>query len=136
MHELHDGLPDLFLQHREGSCDLGWQHVERHRQWDSCFNWDFSYVNGGLIRNDVRSRYRQWLTHKLATWMTSSTFRLRRLRPLHHLVPGGDRPDRRSGRHSGVADMTPTMTSPIAETAMAGRRTSSVLPRIAEDTAA
>jgi ferredoxin len=25
-------------------------------------------MNGGIVRNSIRSRYRQWLTHKLATW--------------------------------------------------------------------
>ncbi|REJ92474.1 MAG: sulfite reductase subunit A [Planctomycetota bacterium] len=48
--------------------DLTGDHVERQRQWDSCFNIDFSYMNGGIVRDDVRSRYRQWLTHKLASW--------------------------------------------------------------------
>jgi sulfhydrogenase subunit beta (sulfur reductase) len=48
--------------------DLSGDHVRRERQWDSCFNIDFSYMNGGIVRNDIRSRYRQWLTHKLATW--------------------------------------------------------------------
>ncbi len=49
--------------------DLKGDHVERQRQWDSCFNVDFSRMNGGVVRNDVRSRYRQWLTHKLASWI-------------------------------------------------------------------
>ena len=48
--------------------DLSGEHVERQRQWDSCFNIDFSYMNGGIVRDDVRSRFRQWLTHKLASW--------------------------------------------------------------------
>jgi len=48
--------------------DLTGDHVERQRQWDSCFNIDFSYMNGGIVRDDVRSRFRQWLTHKLASW--------------------------------------------------------------------
>jgi ferredoxin len=26
-------------------------------------------MNGGPVRNDIRSRYRQWLTHKLASWI-------------------------------------------------------------------
>jgi sulfhydrogenase subunit beta (sulfur reductase) len=43
-------------------------HVDRQREWDSCFNIDFSYMNGGVVRSDVRSRYRQWLTHKLGSW--------------------------------------------------------------------
>jgi ferredoxin len=41
---------------------------ERHRSWDSCFTMDHSYLHGGPVRVSVRSRYRQWLTHKLATW--------------------------------------------------------------------
>jgi sulfhydrogenase subunit beta (sulfur reductase) len=49
--------------------DLTGDHVDRQRQWDSCFNADFSYMNGGVVRNTIRSRYRQWLTHKLASWI-------------------------------------------------------------------
>jgi ferredoxin len=26
-------------------------------------------MNGGVVRNQIRSRYRQWLTHKLASWI-------------------------------------------------------------------
>lgn len=48
--------------------DLAGDHVERQRQWDSCFNMEFSYMNGGIVRNGVQSRFRQWLTHKLASW--------------------------------------------------------------------
>ncbi|MEZ6061341.1 MAG: 4Fe-4S dicluster domain-containing protein [Planctomycetaceae bacterium] len=48
--------------------DLTGDHIDRQRQWDSCFNIDFSYMNGAIVRNDVRSRFRQWLTHKLASW--------------------------------------------------------------------
>lgn len=48
--------------------DLSGNHVDRERQWDSCFNIDFSYMNDGIVRNSVASRYRQWLTHKLGGW--------------------------------------------------------------------
>ena len=45
-----------------------------------------------------RSRYRQWMTHKLATWIDQfGTLGLRRLRALHHLVPGRDRHHRGGG---------------------------------------
>jgi sulfhydrogenase subunit beta (sulfur reductase) len=40
----------------------------RVRQWASCFTHDFSYIHGGTVRKTVRSRYRQWMTHKLGTW--------------------------------------------------------------------
>jgi len=42
--------------------------TELHRSWDSCFTLDHSYLHGGPVRVSVRSRYRQWMTHKLATW--------------------------------------------------------------------
>ena len=48
--------------------DLNMDRVERERTWDSCFNPDFSYLGGSLVRNDTASRYRQWLTHKLDGW--------------------------------------------------------------------
>jgi ferredoxin len=42
---------------------------ERHRSWDSCFTLDHSYLHGGSVRVSGRSRYRQWMTHKLSTWI-------------------------------------------------------------------
>ena len=61
--------PTCFCSSVTEVSDLQGDHVERERHWDSCFNLDFSYMNGGLVRNNVRSRYRQWLTHKLASWI-------------------------------------------------------------------
>jgi len=40
----------------------------RQRLWASCFSRDFSYIHGGTVRQTVRSRYRQWMTHKLGNW--------------------------------------------------------------------
>ena len=45
------------------------QAVRRERLWESCFNAEHSYMNSGLVRKTIRARYRQWLTHKLATWI-------------------------------------------------------------------
>ena len=61
--------PTCFCSSVDEVTDLAGDHVERRRQWDSCFNIDFSYLNGGIVRNSVHSRYRQWLTHKLASWI-------------------------------------------------------------------
>ena len=44
------------------------RQAARRRLWDSCFNREFSYIHGGSIRESIASRYRQWLTHKLAYW--------------------------------------------------------------------
>jgi sulfhydrogenase subunit beta (sulfur reductase) len=42
--------------------------AERRRKWDSCFTMDYSYIHGGSIRTTAHARYRQWITHKLASW--------------------------------------------------------------------
>jgi formate hydrogenlyase subunit 6/NADH:ubiquinone oxidoreductase subunit I len=41
---------------------------DRIREWDSCFTAQYSEMHGGGTRRSVKSRYRQWLIHKLATW--------------------------------------------------------------------
>ncbi len=60
--------PTCFCTSISDVSDLATTQVERRRQWDSCFNIDFSYTSGGSVRDTIRSRYRQWLTHKLASW--------------------------------------------------------------------
>ncbi|OAN51484.1 4Fe-4S dicluster domain-containing protein [Magnetospirillum moscoviense] len=60
--------PTCFCTTVEDVTDLKGDHAERWRKWDSCFTVDFSYIHGGAIRTEVRSRYRQWITHKLSTW--------------------------------------------------------------------
>ncbi len=61
--------PTCFCSSVKDISDLDGDRVQRVRQWDSCYNWDFSYMNGGVMRDTIRSRYRQWLTHKLASWI-------------------------------------------------------------------
>jgi ferredoxin len=60
--------PTCFCTSVEDHTDLAGQMAERTRRWDSCFTADFSYLHGGSVRVSTRARYRQWLTHKLATW--------------------------------------------------------------------
>ncbi len=43
--------PTCFCSSVTEVSDLQGEHVERQRQWDSCFNFDFSYMNGGIVRN-------------------------------------------------------------------------------------
>ena len=61
--------PTCFCSTVEDTTDLTGEHAERWRKWDSCFQVDFSYIVGGSIRASAKSRYRQWMTHKLATWI-------------------------------------------------------------------
>ena len=99
LRQLHDGLPDLLLH-------LGRGHERPRRRgrgarasrWDSCFTMDFSYVHGGSVRlvgplalppvDDPQARHLVRPVRHLG---------LRRLRPLHHLVPGRHR-HHRGGR--------------------------------------
>ena len=60
--------PTCFCTTVEDTTDLTGDHAERWEIWDSCFDVDFSYLHGGSVRTSDRSRYRQWLTHKLGTW--------------------------------------------------------------------
>jgi ferredoxin len=61
--------PTCFCSTVEDTTDLSGDIIERWRRWDSCFTTDFSYIVGGSIRQSTLSRYRQWITHKLATWI-------------------------------------------------------------------
>jgi formate hydrogenlyase subunit 6/NADH:ubiquinone oxidoreductase subunit I len=61
--------PTCFCSTVEDVTDLKGENAERLRKWDSCFTTDFSYIHGGSIRAMPRARYRQWLTHKLASWI-------------------------------------------------------------------
>ncbi len=60
--------PTCFCTTVEEQTDFTLDSAGRTRRWDSCFTTDFSYIHGGSIRSSPRSRYRQWMTHKLATW--------------------------------------------------------------------
>lgn len=61
--------PTCFCTTVEDVTDLSGNRAERRRLWDSCFSMDFSYIVGGSIRASGKSRYRQWMVHKLATWI-------------------------------------------------------------------
>lgn len=60
--------PTCFCTSVEDVTDLAGEHAERWMQWASCYEFDFTYVHGGSVRQSGPSRYRHWLTHKLGTW--------------------------------------------------------------------
>ena len=60
--------PTCFCSTVEDVTDVTGAEADRHRVWDSCFSLDHSYLHGGSVRPSGRSRYRQWMTHKLGTW--------------------------------------------------------------------
>jgi ferredoxin len=61
--------PTCFCSTVEDVTDLTGEHAERWKRWDSCFTLEHSYLHGGSIRASSKSRYRQWLTHKFASWI-------------------------------------------------------------------
>ena len=61
--------PTCFCTTVEDVSDVTGEHAERWRKWDSCFTVSFSFIHGGSVRTSEKSRYRQWMTHKLASWI-------------------------------------------------------------------
>lgn len=60
--------PTCFCSTTEDAIDVTGNGAERRLRHDSCFSLEHSYVHGGPVRAGVKARYRQWLTHKFATW--------------------------------------------------------------------
>lgn len=61
--------PTCFCSTVEDVTDLAGDRAERWRRWDSCFVLDYAKVAGGNFRPSPKARYRQWLTHKLGSWI-------------------------------------------------------------------
>ncbi len=66
--QLHARLPDLLLLGRRGRDRPLRRGGGALAGLGHCFSVDYSYIHGGSIRPSGRSRYRQWMTHKLGTW--------------------------------------------------------------------
>jgi NAD(P)H-flavin reductase/Pyruvate/2-oxoacid:ferredoxin oxidoreductase delta subunit len=61
--------PTCFCTSIDQRSDLTGADTISERRWDSCFSDGFARVAGGDFRPQVKDRYRQWLTHKFATWV-------------------------------------------------------------------
>jgi Fe-S-cluster-containing hydrogenase component 2 len=61
--------PTCFCSTIEDQASLDGAAASRWRRWDSCFSSDHSALHGHPVRSDIKARYRQWLTHKLANWI-------------------------------------------------------------------
>ncbi len=61
--------PTCFCSSVTQRSDLDGKVATNERIWDSCFTLGFAKVAGGNFRSRARDRYRQWLTHKFATWI-------------------------------------------------------------------
>lgn len=60
--------PTCFCSTTAETTDVVTGNIDHTRRWDSCFTEGHSHLAGGVVHASVRSRYRQWLTHKLASW--------------------------------------------------------------------
>ena len=60
--------PTCFCVEVADTADAGGTLATREQRWASCFTVDHSHLHGGSVRTSGSSRYRQWMTHKLATW--------------------------------------------------------------------
>ena len=60
--------PTCFCVEVADTGDAAGRTAEREQRWASCFTVDHSHMHGGSVRATTSSRYRQWMTHKLATW--------------------------------------------------------------------
>ena len=61
--------PTCFCATVDDVTDLPGRSAQRWWVWDSCFTATHSYLHGGSVRLSTLSRYRQWMTHKLAAWV-------------------------------------------------------------------
>jgi Fe-S oxidoreductase len=61
--------PTCFCASVDDVTNLAGDEAERIRNWDSCFTLGHSYIHGGSVHTSIKSRYRQWLTHKLGSWI-------------------------------------------------------------------
>jgi sulfhydrogenase subunit beta (sulfur reductase) len=61
--------PTCFCSSVVQRSDLDGDVSTSERVWDFCFTAGFARVAGGNFRSRPRDRYRQWLTHKFATWV-------------------------------------------------------------------
>jgi sulfhydrogenase subunit beta (sulfur reductase) len=61
--------PTCFCHDVVDTTDILGTTATRTREWASCFSDEFSHTVGGDVRTARSSRYRQWLTHKFASWI-------------------------------------------------------------------
>ena len=61
--------PTCFCHDVVDGVSLSGDVATRTREWASCFSQEHSWTAGAPVRDTRASRYRQWLTHKFASWI-------------------------------------------------------------------
>jgi len=62
--------PTCFCSTTEDPSSLDAGEASKVRLWDSCFTEEHAYIHGGTFRPTTEDRYRQWLTHKVGSWVS------------------------------------------------------------------
>ncbi|SMF20380.1 4Fe-4S dicluster domain-containing protein [Alteromonadaceae bacterium Bs31] len=61
--------PTCFCHRETEQAELDGQSTRHFREWSSCFNADHSVMHGHSLRDSSELRYRQWMLHKLGSWI-------------------------------------------------------------------
>lgn len=61
--------PTCFCSDFKDVGELDGSKMEKVRRWDTCFSSEYSFIAGASARTTTSSKYRHWMTHKLATWI-------------------------------------------------------------------
>lgn len=61
--------PTCFCYDLKDETAMDFKSVKRRRSWDACQQLHFADVHGGNFRSSRKARLRQFVTHKLGTWV-------------------------------------------------------------------
>lgn len=61
--------PTCFCHDLVDAASITGTQATRTREWASCFSDEYSWAAGASVRAGRDARYRQWLTHKFASWI-------------------------------------------------------------------
>jgi sulfhydrogenase subunit beta (sulfur reductase) len=61
--------PTCFCHDLVDGVSISGNETWRKREWASCFSEEYSWAAGVVVRQSRDARYRQWLTHKFASWI-------------------------------------------------------------------
>ncbi len=61
--------PTCFCTSAHEESDLAGSASPHVRTWDSCFSEEHAAIHGANFRPTIVDRYRQWLTHKVGSWV-------------------------------------------------------------------
>ncbi len=64
-----NACPTCFCHDVVDGVSISGDVATRTREWATCFSAEYSWTAGEVVRHSHEGRYRQWLTHKFASWI-------------------------------------------------------------------